>query len=76
MTRDKIIMATIAVVIAASAAASAAYAYKGERLAPEAKITLDQARQIALKAEVGGRPVLRTGRGENLHVERPSRTSR
>jgi uncharacterized membrane protein YkoI len=50
MTRHRIVMATIAVVIAASAAVSAAYAYKGERLAPEAKITLDEARQIALKA--------------------------
>ena len=50
MTRHRIVITTIAVVIAASAAGSAAYAYKGERLAPEAKISLDEARQIALKA--------------------------
>ncbi|HEV2174821.1 MAG TPA: PepSY domain-containing protein [Nitrospira sp.] len=33
--------------------AAAALAYKGEQLAPQAKVTLDQARAIALKAVPG-----------------------
>ena len=33
--------------------ASAAYAYQGEELAPKAKITMEQAKTIALKARPG-----------------------
>jgi uncharacterized membrane protein YkoI len=43
----------LAGIIALSAAATAAYAYKGEQLAPQAKIGLEEARQIALKAFAG-----------------------
>jgi uncharacterized membrane protein YkoI len=53
MTRHKAFGAIIAGVIAAGAAATAASAYKGEKLAPQATISLEQAREIALKAYAG-----------------------
>ena len=53
MTRRKVLAAIMAGAAAAGAAATAASAYKGERLAPQAKISLDQAREIALKAYPG-----------------------
>jgi hypothetical protein len=53
MTHHKIVGAMIAGIIALGAAATAAYAYKGEKLAPQAKIGLEEARQIALKAFAG-----------------------
>jgi uncharacterized membrane protein YkoI len=53
MTHHKIVGAMIAGIIALSAAATAAHAYKGEKLAPQAKISLEEARQIALKAFAG-----------------------
>ena len=53
MTRRKVLAAIIAGAAAAGAAATAASAYKGERLTPQAKISLDQAREIALKAYPG-----------------------
>jgi uncharacterized membrane protein YkoI len=53
MTHHRIVGTMIAGVIAASAAASAAYAYKGEELAHQAKIGLEEARQIALKVYAG-----------------------
>jgi uncharacterized membrane protein YkoI len=45
--------AIIAGVIAACAAATVASAYKGDNLAPQATISLEEARQIALKAYAG-----------------------
>jgi len=54
MTHRKIAGAMIAgVVIATGGAASIAHAYKGEKLAPQASVTLEQARQIALRAFAG-----------------------
>jgi uncharacterized membrane protein YkoI len=53
MTRHKTFGAIIAGVIAAGAATTAASAYKGEKLAPQATISLDQAREIALQAYAG-----------------------
>ena len=53
MTRRKTFGAILAGAIAATAAATTAFAYKGEKLAPQATISLDQAREIALKAYAG-----------------------
>ena len=53
MTRRKTFGAILAGAIAATAAATSAFAYKGEKLAPQATISLDQAREIALKAYAG-----------------------
>jgi uncharacterized membrane protein YkoI len=53
MTRHKAFGAIIAGVIAAGAATTAASAYKGEKLAPQATISLEQAREIALNAYAG-----------------------
>jgi uncharacterized membrane protein YkoI len=53
MTRRKIVGTMLAGIIAAGAAMTAAYAYKGEKLAPRAKISIEEARQIALKAFAG-----------------------
>jgi uncharacterized membrane protein YkoI len=53
MIRHKTFGAILAGVIAAAAATTAAWAYKGEKLASQAKISLEEARQIALKAFAG-----------------------
>jgi uncharacterized membrane protein YkoI len=53
MTGHKACGAIIAGVIAAGVATTAASAYKGEKLAPQATISLDQAREIALQAYAG-----------------------
>jgi uncharacterized membrane protein YkoI len=54
MTRRKTAGTMIAgVIIATGLAASVTYAYKGEKLARQARITLEEARQIALKAFAG-----------------------
>ena len=54
MTHHKIAGAMIAgTVIATAGAASVAHAYKGEKLAPQASVTLEEARQIALGAYAG-----------------------
>jgi uncharacterized membrane protein YkoI len=54
MTHRKITGAVIAgAIIATGEAASVAHAYKGEKLAPQASITLEAARQIALRAYAG-----------------------
>ena len=46
-------MGKIALVAAASAVATAALAHDGEKLASQAKVTMEQAMQIALKARPG-----------------------
>jgi uncharacterized membrane protein YkoI len=54
MTHRKIVGAMIAgAVVATGGAASVAHAYKGEKLARQASITLEDARQIALRAYAG-----------------------
>ena len=53
MTRHKALGAIIAGVMVAGAAATAAFAYKGEKLAPQATISLAEAREIALKTNPG-----------------------
>jgi uncharacterized membrane protein YkoI len=53
MTRHKAFGAIIAGVIAACTAATVASAYKGENLAPQATLSLEEARQIALKVYAG-----------------------
>jgi uncharacterized membrane protein YkoI len=53
MTGHKACGAIIAGVIAAGVATTAASAYKGEKLAPQATISLEQAREIALNAYAG-----------------------
>jgi uncharacterized membrane protein YkoI len=53
MIRHQTFGAVLAAIIAAGAATTAAFAYKGEKLEPQAKISLEEARQIALKAYAG-----------------------
>ena len=53
MTRHMVLGAIITGLVAVGAASTAAFAYKGEKLAPQATISLDQAREIALKTYPG-----------------------